>query len=202
MNLRFISAKERQAARLTDSRGFSLVEIVLAIGIVSFALLTLVGLFSGMMKSAGENSDRRSLLEAVDSLRATLNTSDSVGETSSERFARIYDWVNNGQTQDLAYITFRADATDTPSSNGANICSKWLTDWSSESSYDRARVGRWGQVTLAFSQSNNPTPTLAPNASGYSPAVLMLQADFRNVPAPGVGTNVTPDMSAIIGVMR
>lgn len=202
MNLRSLPGNKRRTATPADALAFSLVEIVLAIGIVSFAMLTLLGLFGGMMKSAGDNSDRRALLEAVDSLRATLNTSGSTGESSAERFARIYDWVNNGRSQELAYITFRADASDLPSSNGSNICSRWLTNWSDCGSYDKARVGRWIQVTLAFSKSNNPTSTLAPSASGYSPAVLVLQADFRNVPAPGVGTNVAPDMSTIIGVMR
>lgn len=49
------------AASPSPSRGFSLVEIAIAIGIVSFALIAIVSLLSGLLSTEQENSTHTSV---------------------------------------------------------------------------------------------------------------------------------------------
>lgn len=147
--------------------GFSLVEVVLAIGIVSFAMLVVIGLFGGVMKSSDENTQRRELAEAVDSLRRTFQTED---------FDKAAGWVSGGQT--LFYVTYRADDNGAPKTNGATVAAKWMPSTNPDlQSYDAARLGRWVRAKLRVSPSdprgtNLSAPPIQQRASLWALATL------------------------------
>lgn len=156
-------------------RGFSLVEVVLAIGIVSFAMLVIIGLFGGVMKSSSENNERRELAEAIDSLRRTFQTGN---------FTTTYDAVRNGGK--WLYVTYRADTAGDPKADGTNIAAIW-TDPATNSrinEYDAARTGRWVRATLRVSPSNPGGTSLPANAADYAHAGLWALATLDTVPVP------------------
>lgn len=87
--------------------GFTLVEVAIALGIVSFALLALVGLLSSGLRSVGESATETALAVIVRQVRAELNQAEfhdlsldpwyfneaglrlPRGEPSSERFFKL-----------------------------------------------------------------------------------------------------------------
>lgn len=148
----------RPKTRTIFPAGFSLVEVVIAIGIVSFALVTIIGLFGGMMKTSAENSSRREIVEAVDALRQLLQGQD---------FATSYSWVKN--SKDLLYVTYRANADGTPNPASQTVAGKWI-DPSTESAttYETARSGHWIKGKITVSPSNPGGSSLPATAASYS----------------------------------
>lgn len=79
---------------------FSLVEVVLSIGIVSFALLAIVGLFGNALQSKGETISRQEVLALTRSMPVALTNS-----AVSSGFAEVYGWVRqtNSRPEILAF---------------------------------------------------------------------------------------------------
>jgi len=67
--------------------GFSLVEVVMAIGIASFALLAVVGLLPVGMKSAQNASEQAAAANAINSIANALRSAES---TSSGTFSNSF----------------------------------------------------------------------------------------------------------------
>ncbi|MCX7869668.1 MAG: hypothetical protein N2322_06925, partial [Terrimicrobiaceae bacterium] len=117
----------------TKLPAFSLVEVVMALGIVTFALVTVIGLFGGLVTRAGDNTERRSMIEAVDALRGHLLLSG---------FTNSYNWARS--TNELLYVNFRADISGQPAANGQRTLGRWLAvNDNNITAYDEARAGRW-----------------------------------------------------------
>jgi hypothetical protein len=68
--------------------GFSLVEVVLAIGIVSFALLAIFGLFGNALQSKAETLSQQEVLGLTRSLPEFLGNPQV-----SSGFAEVYEWA-------------------------------------------------------------------------------------------------------------
>ncbi len=188
----FSSAALQASHRQPKPKAFSLVEVVLALGIVTFALVTVVGLFGGVVGQAGENSERRSLLEAVDAMR---------GHLDRQPFATNFNWARNGH--ELVYVTFRADANDQPATNGQRTLGRWLeTNAPDLDTYDSARVGRWVKARLRVSPSN-PRGTNLTDVTNYPAGVLaiLVQMDSVSLPQQTLDTN-NPRIQTTIGVIR
>lgn len=163
-----------QFSRTSRVSAFSLVEVVLAIGIVSFALLTVLNLFGGMMKSSVDNTQRREFAEAVDALRGSLNDVTFTGS-----FEDVLQWAD--QNKELVYVTYRASTTGAPDANGSVIVGKWMDpDAENLGSFEAARSGRWLRAKLGVSPSN-PGGT---DVSNYSRSLVFVQADLDSIPSP------------------
>ena len=141
---------------------FSLAEVVIAIGIVAVALLAIMGFVGGILRTSGDNAQRRDLTEVVDSLRTTLN--------------------------ELLYVTYQTSATGDPVTvtSGTNtVIGKWLnpdddTTKAQLANYDKARTGPWLRARLSVSPSN-PGGTTLP--SPYTQASLFVITDIYPVPS-------------------
>ncbi len=145
--------------------GFSLIEVVLAIGIVSIVLIAIIGLFSNVLKTSDANIGRRELAEAIDSLRRTLQTTG---------FTNAYAWARNTNT--LLYVTYRADPAGNPATNGANAASLWIDPNNPPrplADYDAARSGRWVRARLGVSPSNPGGTNLPQNPSDWPRALVV-----------------------------
>jgi type II secretory pathway pseudopilin PulG len=164
------------------SSAFSLVEVVLAIGIVSFALLTIIGLFGGIMKSSGDNSRRREMAETVDSLRSFLNRTN---------FDTAYGWVRSNK--EFLYLTYRVGSNGIPDTNSQVVGGLWTNaDASGLEAYELARSGSWLRARLGVSPSNPGGTNLPAAAGNYSRASLFVLADI----APVAGTTQTATNSS------
>ncbi|MEI6033894.1 MAG: hypothetical protein WCS65_06385 [Verrucomicrobiae bacterium] len=172
-------------------RAFSLIEVVLAIGVVSFALLTIIGLFGGMMKTSGDNTQRREMVEAVDSLRSFLNASG---------FEATYGWATAGTN--LLYLTYHAGANGDPDTNSQTVAGRWTNaNASGLDAYEAARAGHWLRARLSVSPSN-PGGTNLPAASAYSRAFLFVLADMDVVATPGQTSTSSSRLQSTMAISR
>jgi len=179
--------------RSRKASGFSLVEVVMAIGIVSFAMLTIIGLFGGIMKSSSENSDRRELAEAVDSLRAYLN--ESVGFSNSFALARTHG--------EVLYLTYFAETNGVPKSGSEHVFGFWTNSAATGlDAYEQARSGRWLRAKLSISPSN-PSGTNWTTVSACSnKPLLFVNAEIRVIAAPGQAATNQGALSTTLAVRR
>ena len=172
-------------------RAFSLIEVVLAIGIVSFALLTTIGLFGGIMKTSGDNTRRREMTEAVASLRSHLNGTN---------FDTAYDWTKSGK--EFLYLTYKADTNGSPDSNSESVVGKWTNaDAAGLDAYESARSGHWLRAKLSVSPSN-PGGTNLPASSGYTRAVFFVLADISAVAIPGETATNSSRLQSTMAISR
>jgi len=178
----------------SSTRGFSLIEVTLALGIVAFGLLSILGVYSGMLGQAAENTDRRDIGEATDALRAELNENFD--------FSTVFDWIKSDDPKQLVYVTFRANDAGEPDPTGDRILSTWLDDWADWADYETAREGRWLKAELRLAPNNNPSD-LPANSADYPSALLLVQMQMAAVPTPDIPLN-TPEslISGQIGVLR
>lgn len=180
----------------TSSRrgGFSLIEVTLALGIVAFGLLSILGIYSGMLGQAAENTDRRDIGEATDALRAELNENFD--------FSTVFDWVLTDDPKQLVYVTFRANDEGEPDPTGDRILSTWLDDWTDWESYETAREGRWLKAELRLAPNNNPS-SLPSSSDDYDSALLLVQMHMAAVPTPNIPFNSPESLiSSQIGILR
>lgn len=158
-------------------------EVVLAIGVVSFALLTIIGLFGGVIKTSADNLQRREIAEAVDSLRAFLN--EEAG------FTNAYNWARNNAS--LLYVTYKSDPNLLPDPNSKKVVGKWTNTTTGLEAIDAARSGRWVRARLSVSPSNPGGSTLPDISTFTNRALIFVTADFETLAQPGQ-TNSNPSM--------
>jgi type II secretory pathway pseudopilin PulG len=80
--------------KFNDSRGFSLVEVTLALGLVAFALISLLGLLPVGLNTVRESSDQRDGMNILSALDADIRNVPS-GKTDSQIYG-IPVWLDNG----------------------------------------------------------------------------------------------------------
>lgn len=79
--------------------GFSLVEVVLAIGIVSFALMVIFGLFGNSLRTQAETVSQQEALGLSRSLPGALVTNPVT--TTTDGFAEVCGWVKSGTAPEI-----------------------------------------------------------------------------------------------------
>lgn len=160
--------------------GFSLVEVVIAIGIVSFAMLTIMGLFGGVMKSSTGNTDRRELSEAVDSLRSYLN--------EKVKFSNTFTLAQGNQ--EVLYLTYFASTNGTPQAGSGHVVGLWTnSDATGLEPYEQARSGRWLRAKLSLSPSS-PSGTNWATVTNHP--IYFVGAEIRVIPTPGQASTNNP----------
>ena len=95
---------------LTRSRGFSLIEVVLAIGIFLISILALVGLLGPTLKSVDDVEEADEIASVVNTLNAFLQKSPDIAPGSS-KFNAIYNAVANGGYATVFVYRAYLDAT-------------------------------------------------------------------------------------------
>ncbi|MEI6035468.1 MAG: hypothetical protein WCS65_14460 [Verrucomicrobiae bacterium] len=161
-------------------RGFTLIEVVLTLGIAVFALVTMVGLFQALFSWSRGISDRREVMQAMDSLTASLNT-----DTNAFGFSNVFGLMRANATNELTFVRYRADASGSPATNGSQMAMKWLPADSATADYEAAHSGRWIKAKISLSTNNNPVPSLTNDLASYPYARLILRVDYFAVGDPG-----------------
>jgi type II secretory pathway pseudopilin PulG len=198
----------------TRTQAFSLVEVVISIGIVSFALLSILSFFGGMLVSSRENANRRELIEAVGTLRAYLNEVGSPDSSSASAFMKAFDFVTTGSPsgQELIYVTYIVDKEGNPvdfygnassgdllAGDSHRVVGKWVaTNDALLPSYEKARTGRWLKAKLSRSPSN-PADTVYTNTSA---ALFFVNVEIGVVPTPNQSTTNSASLNTTLAVRR
>ncbi len=161
---------------------FSLVEVVLAIGIVSFALLAIFGLFSHLSTQAAESAKTREAINSLASLRSFLDTEPD--------FDTVYGWAAN-QTADkeLVHVTYGVDDAGDPATpdQATRTVSKWFDPDQSASALAAANAVREGSCVKAVlsGQSNlQPVTPLPATPTSYNSSYVVLSASLYALPEP------------------
>jgi prepilin-type N-terminal cleavage/methylation domain-containing protein len=166
-----------------SKRGFSLIETVLAVGIVSIALLSMFGLFSNALKS---NSETLSQHEAIGLTRAFGDFLQSTN--SGAGFTNVFNWVKNTDSAPEIYAFAARDGSFT---NGLASDSGFLNAAGQ-------RPGRLFRMVIALSPNmpihaangtpipNPTTGDLPGNAALYLDGTIALQVRTYAVSAPGM----------------
>lgn len=172
--------------------GFSLVEVVLAIGVAAFAVISIVGIFGGVLRSSEDNAERLELAQAVDSLRTSL---DDTNFTMS--FSNICTWATTQKR--LVYVTYKVDSGGSPNVSGESVAGKWLDpEKEATAQYDAARAGRWIRGRLSVSPSNPGGSNLA----NYSRATIFVLAELDAIADPSQTNSLSATFQTTIAVLR
>jgi type II secretory pathway pseudopilin PulG len=184
---------------LRSPRGFSLVEVVLAVGIVTFAIIVIVSLFGSLLSRHKEVADRQEAINATGALNAYLETEVT--------FPVAFSWAK-ATSHELAYVLHRADGGGAPSASGTNVVGKWIdaTNATASTAMDSAREGKWIKVVLKWNETLNPMAQSALPAqdAGYPEAALVFDATFYLVPnaAFPITSNAVPSAVIPVAVSR
>lgn len=173
------------------AQGFSLIEIVLAVGIVSIALLAIFGLFGTALRSNAETLSQHEFMGVTRSFGDYLSSTNG-----GAGFTNVFNWVKAPESAPGIYAFAMSNGSFT---NGLETDPVFLAAASQ-------RPGRLFRLTLSLSP-NMPIRSSAGNeisrpsaadlpasAEAYTnEAVLALQIRAFSVPAPGTSlTNLQP----------
>lgn len=91
--------------------GFSLIEVVLAIGIFLVTVLALVGLLGPTLQSVDEVEKTDEISSVVNTINAFLQSSPEIAPTGQSKFNEIYNAVaNDGYATILVFRKYETDA--------------------------------------------------------------------------------------------
>ncbi len=155
--------------------GFTLVEVVLAIGIVGIGLLSIIGAFSSLQSSAHDYQTRREAAYAINSLQNYLQ--------NEEEFSSIYREVK-ADGLDLVFLSYRGNEPGQPSASGQRSYGHWAradSNWGDE--YEPARNGSIFLGTIELDEDVNPATKseLEAEASSYPHGLLALKISLFEI---------------------
>ncbi len=180
-------------------RAFSLIEIVLAVGIMSIALVAIFGMFGTSLRSNAETISQHEVLGLSRSLSDFLRSTNA-------GFSNVFTWVKDVNSDPGIYAFIQSNGVIT---NGLGTDTSFVAAASS-------RSGRLYRSVLLLSP-NMPlkqadgsviTRPMAANLSATSAgftndAALAVQVRFYAVPSPGVAvTNLQPVFTYDTAVLR
>lgn len=169
--------------------GFSLIEVVLAIGIFLITVLALVGLLGPTLQSVDEVEKTDEVSSIVNTVNAYLQSSPDIAGAGNSKFNAIYEAVTAGGNQFATLFVFREYVDET--SNNAKVAIGFRSDdaattstgtvFSTSSDFSDA-VGTIYRVVLTPS-SVNPTTQMNTNADEKAyPRYTMIETDPSSYP--------------------
>lgn len=91
--------------RINSPRGFSLIEVVLALGVFSFTVLILIGLLPSLLNSINK-------LNVLNQLTGISARIDAYLQNQEHAFDTVYNWVENGKSKTLLAYSYTADPSE------------------------------------------------------------------------------------------
>jgi hypothetical protein len=181
-------------ARQSRSRraAFSLIEVTIALGIVSFGILTIVGLMSSLGVRSSEVVERREALSALASLNAHL--------AAERTFDVVSGWVQATGGKPLVHVTYSVDAGGLPDAQSQRVISGWFEVGAVPTGIEAARRGRWMRALL-------DAPAASPGEivpSAGAPGVVPVRVRIYDVPTPDFvpTTNGIPLLESTLEALR
>lgn len=167
--------RERPAgpAGPTHSGAFSLVEVVIALGIVSFALLAIFALFGSSLRSASETISQQEVLGITRSLGEYLGSTNT--NNGIVGYAAVSNWVGSSDPGIFAFVSNNGAVT-IGLSNAIATTADTITN----------RAGRLYRIVPTLS-TNVPGITSASDLA--TNAFIPLQVKIYEVPTVGASTN-------------
>ncbi len=204
MSFRCKTRDRNALAAINAASGFSLIEVVLAVGIVAFAVIAIIALFGSSLESGRQVTDEDEALGIVRALPAYLQT---------QSFATVYGWILASSSASVSTATLYAfNIVPAPLLSGtqygdaaqmAIIYSNTSSALTTGSTSYLNRAGRLFAINLALSPNmpihltgTSTTVTVQPTTSqlaqyaplvngstNYGESVLPIRATIYSVPA-------------------
>lgn len=182
--------------RLHGRKGFSLVEVVMAVGIIASALLIIVALFGTLIKGQREAIDDKVIVDSLGAFNSFIESEVS--------FDDAYKWAT-GEGR-LLYAQYLSDSQGESSTAGRNHRAKWMKEEDSAiSQISSAEVRRWIVAVLNWDEKLNPTAaaSLPADADDYLETSLIFSANFYVLSSPNQEiANLQPALTATVAVTR
>lgn len=158
----------------SSSSGFTLVEVAIAIGIVAFGLVSILGAYSSIQSHAGDSAMRDDATFAINSIRNYLQ--------AEKGFDSVFDEIKNG-TVELVFFTYRGTDSDHPDVNAQNLynhCATLDSDWED---LEKSRDGQMFRIVLDLDETVNPVSRseLAGEVDNYEHAYLALRFSLYDI---------------------
>jgi len=180
----------------TESRsrcGFSLIEVVLAIGIFLVTVLALVGLLGPTLQSVDEVEKSDEVASVVNTVNAFLQNSPDIGDPNAtpplSKFDKIYETLGNASDNEATIFVYRYyDDTD-PSEERIALEVGFAPN---EPVNNRAKVNQPGDNPANFADAAGPIYRVVLTASSVTPETL--RSGTRN--GEGIYTLTEPNAAS------
>ena len=165
------SSKLSQCPACARSKyGFSLIEVVLAIGIFLVTVLALVGLLGPTLQSVDEVEKTDEIASVVNTVNAFLQSSPDIAVESQSKFETIYDAISNNSNNEATIFVYRYYDNKTDPNNETIALEVGFA--TGEPVNVRAKVNQPATNPANFADAAGPIFRVVLTASSVTPEVL------------------------------
>ena len=157
-------------ASVRSEFGFSLIEVVLAIGIFLVTVLALVGLLGPTLQSVDEVEKTDEVASVVNTVNAFLQSSPDIAVGSQSKFETIYDAISNNSNSEATIFVYRYYDNKTDPDNETIALEVGFA--TGEPVDVRAKVNQPATNPANFADAAGPIYRVVLTASSVTPAVL------------------------------
>ncbi len=150
--------------------GFSLIEVVLAIGIFLVTVLALVGLLGPTLQSVDEVEKTDEIASVVNTVNAFLQSSPDIAVGSQSKFETIYDAISNNSNNEATIFVYRYYDNKTDPDNETIALEVGFA--TGEPVNVRAKVNQPATNPANFANAAGPIYRVVLTASSVTPEVL------------------------------
>ena len=150
--------------------GFSLIEVVLAIGIFLVTVLALVGLLGPTLQSVDEVEKTDEIASVVNTVNAFLQSSPDIAVGSQSKFETIYDAISNDSNSEATIFVYRYYDNKTDPDNETIALEVGFA--TGEPVNVRAKVNQPATNPANFANAAGPIYRVVLTASSVTPEVL------------------------------
>ncbi len=150
--------------------GFSLIEVVLAIGIFLVTVLALVGLLGPTLQSVDEVEKTDEIASVVNTVNAFLQSSPDIAVGSQSKFETIYDAISNNSNNEATIFVYRYYDNKTDPDNETIALEVGFA--TGEPVNVRAKVNQPATNPANFADAAGPIFRVVLTASSVTPEVL------------------------------
>jgi hypothetical protein len=184
MNSRNSPNRNHALSRKREHSALSLVEVVLALGIVAFSILTIVGLLGGFAKVSSATAGREeAAAAALNSIQLCLEGKAPDSANSAPiSFTTVYDWVRTARTSPaMAKILYAY--RDSPNPDG------YLVSQTPPTGQFNGKI--MAALILAPDLTILPDSQLVNTASAYNKSYLPLRIEIHALSSPSESLSAT-----------
>ena len=165
------SSKLSQCPACARSKyGFSLIEVVLAIGIFLVTVLALVGLLGPTLQSVDEVEKTDEIASVVNTVNAFLQSSPDIAVGSQSKFETIYDAISNNSNSEATIFVYRYYDNKTDPDNETIALEVGFA--TGEPVNVRAKVNQPATNPANFADAAGPIYRVVLSASSVTPEAL------------------------------
>ena len=157
-------------ASIQSKFGFSLIEVVLAIGIFLVTVLALVGLLGPTLQSVDEVEKTDEIASVVNTVNAFLQSSPDIAVGSQSKFETIYEAISNNSNSEATIFVYRYYDNKTDPDNETIALEVGFA--TGEPVDVRAKVNQPATNPANFADAAGPIYRVVLTASSVTPAVL------------------------------